>query len=106
LTKFKTRASKPDWYIAAVSIIRGSWKPILKEAGREILFQSHSLIVPSGSLEAEPSNKVLSIGKLLTWPGPGPEAYKAAPSLQNAIEFFRYSTHHYFSFITQASLSP
>jgi hypothetical protein len=41
-----------------------------KEAGPEIFFQSHSLIVPSGSLEAEPSNETLSVGKVKTWSGP------------------------------------
>ena len=43
---------------------------ILKEAGPSIFFQSHSLIVPSGSLEAEPSNEMLSVGKVITWSGP------------------------------------
>ena len=43
---------------------------ILKEAGPSIFFQRHSLIVPSGSLEAEPSNEMLSVGKVITWSGP------------------------------------
>ena len=43
---------------------------ILKEAGPSIFFQSHSLIVPSGSLEAEPSNEILSVGKVITRSGP------------------------------------
>jgi hypothetical protein len=42
----------------------------LKEAGPEIFFQSHSLIVPSGSLDADPSNEMLSVGKVITWSGP------------------------------------
>ena len=40
---------------------------ILKEAGPEIFVQSYSLIVPSGSLDAEPSNEMLSVGKAITW---------------------------------------
>jgi len=43
---------------------------LLKEAGPEILAQSHSLIVPSGSLELEPSSKMLSVGKVITWSDP------------------------------------
>ena len=43
---------------------------MLKEAGPEIFCQSHSLIVPSGSLEEEPSNEMLSVGKVITWSGP------------------------------------
>ena len=43
---------------------------ILKEAGPEIFIQSHSLIVPFVSLEAEPSNEILSVGKVITWSGP------------------------------------
>jgi len=43
---------------------------IRKEAGPEIFVQSHSLIIPSGSLEAEPSKKMLSVGKVITWSGP------------------------------------
>ena len=43
---------------------------VLKEAGPEIFVQSHSLIVPSGSLEAKPSNEMLSVGKVITWSGP------------------------------------
>ena len=39
---------------------------ILKEAGPEIFVQSYSLIVPSGSLDAEPSNEMLSVGKAIT----------------------------------------
>jgi hypothetical protein len=27
-------------------------------------------MVPSGSLDAEPSNKMLSVGKVITWSGP------------------------------------
>ena len=34
-----------------------------------IFFQSHSLIVPSGSLEDDPSNEILSVGKVITWLG-------------------------------------
>ena len=29
-----------------------------------------TLIVPSGSLEAEPPNEILSVGKAITWSGP------------------------------------
>ena len=36
----------------------------------KVFVQSHSLIVPSGSLEAVPSNKILSVGKVITWSGP------------------------------------
>ncbi|HJS52900.1 MAG TPA: hypothetical protein VJ765_00110 [Chitinophagaceae bacterium] len=43
---------------------------MLKETGPEIFFQSQPLIVPSGSLEAEPANEMLSVGKVITWPGP------------------------------------
>jgi hypothetical protein len=43
---------------------------MLKEAGPEIFFQSHSLIVPSGSLEGEPSNEIVSVGKVISWSGP------------------------------------
>jgi hypothetical protein len=43
---------------------------ILNEAGPEIFVQSHSLIVPSGSLDADPSNETLSVGKVITWSGP------------------------------------
>ena len=43
---------------------------ILKDAGPEIFFQSHSLIVPSGSLDADPSNEMLSVGKVIPWSGP------------------------------------
>ncbi len=41
-----------------------------KEAGPEILVQSQLLIVPSGSLDADPSNEMLSVGKVITWSGP------------------------------------
>jgi len=43
---------------------------ILKEVGPEIFVQSRLLIIPSGSLEAEPSNEMLSVGKVITWSGP------------------------------------
>ena len=43
---------------------------MLKEAGPEIFFQGQPLIVPSGSLEAELSNEMLSVGKVITWSGP------------------------------------
>ena len=46
---------------------------ITKEAGPEIFVQSHSLIVPSGSLEARPSREMLSVGKVITWSGPAIE---------------------------------
>ena len=38
---------------------------ILQEAGPEIFVQSHSLIVPSGSLVALPSSNILSVGKVI-----------------------------------------
>lgn len=45
------------------------------EAGPSISFRSHpiaigSLIVPARSLDAEPSNQILSAGKVITWSGP------------------------------------
>ena len=43
----------------------------LKEAGPEI--PEHSLIIPSGSLELLPSSETLSVGKVITWPGPALE---------------------------------
>ena len=43
---------------------------MLKEAGPEIFVQSHSLIVPSASLEFLPSSKTLSVGKIISWSGP------------------------------------
>ena len=43
---------------------------LLKEEGPEIFVQSHSLIVPSGSLELLPSSNTLSVGKVITWSGP------------------------------------
>ena len=52
------------------SVFAVAEEEILKEAGPSIFFQSHSLIVPSGSLEAEPSNEMLSVGKVITWSGP------------------------------------
>src|SRR5258705_12965456 len=43
---------------------------MIKEAGPEIFFQSHSLIFPSGSLDKLPSSETLSVGKVITWSGP------------------------------------
>jgi hypothetical protein len=56
-------------------VIEPSGLIILNEAGPEIFAQSlpidiGTLIVPSGSLEAEPSSKILSVGKMITWSGP------------------------------------
>ena len=42
---------------------------IIKKPGPEIFVQLHWIIDPSGSLEAEPSNAMLSI-KLITWSAP------------------------------------
>lgn len=44
--------------------------PITKEEGPEIFVQSHYITFPSESLEAEPSNEMLSAGKVITWSGP------------------------------------
>jgi hypothetical protein len=41
-----------------------------KRSRARYFVQSHPLIVPSGSLEAEPSNEMLSVGKVITWSGP------------------------------------
>ena len=41
----------------------------VKEAEPEIFVQSHSLIFPPGSLDAEPCNAMLSVGKVTTWSG-------------------------------------
>jgi len=60
---------------------------ILKEAGPEIFVQSHSLIVPSGSLEAEPSNEILSVGKVITWSGPAMAIGCLLFSLQPSPDF-------------------
>jgi len=40
---------------------------MLKKAGPEIFVQSLLLIIPSGSLEAIPSNETLAVGKVITW---------------------------------------
>src|SRR5678815_4843241 len=40
------------------------------EAGPEICVQSHTIILPSGSLDKLPSSKRLSVGKVITWSGP------------------------------------
>jgi len=60
---------------------------IVKEAGPEIFCQSHSLIVPSGSLEAEPSNEILSVGKVITWSGPAMAIGGLLFSLQPSHDF-------------------
>ena len=60
---------------------------MLKEAGPEIFVQSHSLIVPSGSLVAEPSNKILSVGKVITWSGPAIAIGGLLYSLQPSQDF-------------------
>jgi hypothetical protein len=67
----------------------------LEDAGPEIFFQSHSLIVPSGSLEAEPSNEMLSVGKVITWSGPA-----------TAIGGLLFSTHpsQDFSFLQERNI--
>jgi len=43
---------------------------MVKESGPSIFFQSHLSIVPSGSEEEEPSNKILSVGNEINWSGP------------------------------------
>ena len=60
--------TKPTRFLAFV--FEDDSEIISKEAGPSMFFQSHSLIVPSGSLEAEPSNEMLSVGKVITWSGP------------------------------------
>ena len=60
---------------------------ITKEAGPEIFVQSHSLIVPSGSLEAEPSNEILAVGKAITWSGPAIAIGGLLFSLQPSQDF-------------------
>ena len=40
-----------------------------KEAGPKIFVQSHALIFPSGALDDDPSNEVLSVGKVITCAG-------------------------------------
>ena len=39
---------------------------IFKEAGPKILIHSHSFMVPYGSSDADPSNEILSVGKVIT----------------------------------------
>jgi len=63
---------------------------ILKEARPEIFVQSRSLIVPSGSLEAEPSNEMLSVGKVITWSGPAIAVGGLFPSLHPWQDFSFY----------------
>jgi hypothetical protein len=64
---------------------------ILKEAGPEIFVQSHLLIASSGSFEAEPSNEMLSVSKVIISSGPA-----------IAIGALLFSSHpeHDFSFFT------
>lgn len=59
---------------------------IVKEAGPEISVQSHTLIVPSRSLELLPSSETLSVGKVITWSGPALAMGDLLPSLQPSQE--------------------
>ena len=56
----------------------------VKVTGPAIFVQSHSLIVPSGSLEAEPSSEILSVGKVITWSGPAMVIGRLLFSLQSS----------------------
>jgi len=70
---------------------------MLKEAGPEILLQIQTPIIPSGSLEAVPSNKILSVGKVITWSGPAA-----------AIGGLLFSLHpsQDFSFLQEIQIAP
>ena len=60
---------------------------ILKEAGPEIFVQSHSLIIPSGSLDVLPSSETLSVGKVITWSSPAIAMGGLLVSLQRSHDF-------------------
>ena len=60
---------------------------IVKEAGPEIFVQSQTLIVPSGSLDDEPSNKMLSAGKVRSGSGPAMAIGGLLFSLQPSQEY-------------------
>ncbi len=71
---------------------------ILKEAGPAIFVQSHTLIVPSGSLELLPSSETLSVGKVITWSGPAKAMGGLLSSLHLSNEVFfaecKYHSHY------------
>ena len=56
--------------IAVIFVFLSDERSAIKKTGPEIFIQSHSLILPSGTLDDLPSNEMLSVGKVITWSGP------------------------------------